>query len=221
MLVVAAGIAILPIAFVVCTLVANRPSPHERAARMPGDAMIPRPMFAVTQAVTIDAPPGRVWPWIAQMGAGRAGWYSYDVVDNGGAPSVSVVLSRFQRIAPGDVLPAVPGATDAFVVLAVDAPHDLVLGGPPDDVRGQRATWEFLLRPLDGGRTRLVVRGRVAEHWLAASAPRDPARPRLFIEHVYDLMAHFPRPVLTGVAGFGHRVMQNEQLRGLERRAER
>ena len=48
------------------------------------DAMIPDPLFMSTHAITIDAPLEQVWPWVAQMGAGRAGWYSWDAIDNGG-----------------------------------------------------------------------------------------------------------------------------------------
>ncbi|HET9985913.1 MAG TPA: hypothetical protein VFQ38_20105 [Longimicrobiales bacterium] len=210
----------LPLAFVACTVGAYRSSARERKATMPGDRMIPRPMFGMTHAVTIDAPPERVWPWIAQMGAGRGGWYSYDFIDNGGRPSASALLEPYQQVKQGDLFPAVPGAKDGFIVLAVEAPHDLVLGGPPDPVRGQRATWEFLLQPLQRGRTRLIVRVRAAEHWLSGSGARDPGRPRRFIERVYGFMAHLPTPVLKGFAGFGHRAMQNEQLRGLQRRAE-
>ena len=88
-------------------------------------------------------------------------------------------------------------------------------------MRGQRATWEFLLEPRAGGGTRLIVRARVAEHWLAQTTGYDSAAPRRFVDRVYALMAHLPKPVLEGCAGFGHRVMQNEQLRGLKARAER
>jgi hypothetical protein len=64
----------------------------ERRRPLRVDAMIPDPLFTSTQAVTIDAPPEQVWPWIAQMGAGRAGWYSWDAIDNGATPSASRVL---------------------------------------------------------------------------------------------------------------------------------
>ena len=83
------------------------------------DTMIPNPLFMSTHAITIDAPPEQVWPWIAQMGAGRAGWYSWDAIDNGGMPSASRVAPDLQMVVPGDIMPAVPGATDAFIVSAV------------------------------------------------------------------------------------------------------
>jgi hypothetical protein len=69
--------------------------------------------------------PESVWPWLVQMGSGRAGWYSYDWIDNDGHPSATEIIPEFQRIAPGDVLPSLPGATDSFIV------------GPGDDKKSK------------------------------------------------------------------------------------
>ncbi|HEX5831317.1 MAG TPA: hypothetical protein VFY16_10080, partial [Gemmatimonadaceae bacterium] len=99
-------------------------------------------------------------------------------------------------------------------------PRELVLIAPAA-AGAPRASWAFQLEPLERDRTRLVVRGRVSPHWLD-EAGRDPAasgRP-LFIERVYGLLARLPRPLLLAAGGFGHRVMQNQQLRGIKRRAE-
>ena len=98
------------------------PTSLEKRRPLPGDALVPEPIFVSTHAITIDAPPERVWRWIAQMGAGRAGWYSWDAIDNGGAPSATGIMPALQTVASGDMMPAVPGATDAFVVAAVDPP---------------------------------------------------------------------------------------------------
>lgn len=95
----------------------------EQHRPLPVDALVPDPLFTSTHAITIDAPPEQVWPWVAQMGAGRAGWYSWDLIDNGGTPSAARVVPELQTVAPGDVMPAVPGATDAFVVASVDPPR--------------------------------------------------------------------------------------------------
>jgi hypothetical protein len=57
-------------------------TPLEKRRPLPVDALVPEPIFASTHAITIDAPPERVWPWIAQMGAGRAGWYSWDAISD-------------------------------------------------------------------------------------------------------------------------------------------
>ena len=56
----------------------------ERHRPLRADRLVPDAIFRSTHAITIDAPPEQVWPWIAQMGAGRAGWYSWDLIDNGG-----------------------------------------------------------------------------------------------------------------------------------------
>lgn len=78
----------------------------EVARPMPGDGLVPRPLFNATRAVTIDAPPELVWPWIAQMGGyTRAGWYSLDRLDNGGRRSADRIVPELQDLAVGDVMP--------------------------------------------------------------------------------------------------------------------
>ena len=183
------------------------------------DGLVPEPLFASTHAITIDAPPERVWPWIAQMGAGRAGWYSWDAIDNGGTPSATSILPAFQTLASGDVMPATPGAEDAFVVAAVDPPRDLVLT-VPDGRGGNVVAWEHVLDPLPGGRTRLLVRGRASSHWLdrARERPAD-GHDRIFIERAYAALATLPRPLLVAVARLGHRIMEARHLRGIQRRS--
>jgi hypothetical protein len=81
-------------------------SSSERSQAMPADDIIAEPIAVLTNAITIDVPPERVWPWLAQLGAGRAGWYSYDHIDNDGVPSATVIIPELQNIAVGDILPA-------------------------------------------------------------------------------------------------------------------
>jgi hypothetical protein len=191
----------------------------ERRRPLPVDVLVPDPLFVSTHAITIDAPPERVWPWIAQMGADRAGWYSWDAIDNGGTPSATTLLPAFQTVREGDVMPAIPGARDAFIVAAVDPPRDLVLT-VPDGHGGQAAAWEHVLDPLPAGRTRLLVRARASLHWLdQARTPPPDGRRRIFIERVYAGLATLPRPLLIAVATFGHRVMEARHLRGIQRRS--
>ena len=121
----------------------------ERRRPLPVDTLIPEPIFTSTHAITIDAAPERVWPWIAQMGAGQAGWYSWDAIDNGRTPSATSIMPAFQTVVSGDVMPAIPGAKDAFVVAAVDPPRDLVLT-VPDGRGGNAVAWEHVLDPLPG-----------------------------------------------------------------------
>jgi hypothetical protein len=72
---------------------------------MPGDELVSAPWFNATRAITINAPPADVWPWIVQIGFGRAGWYSYDALDNAGRPSADQVLPEFQQPEAGDWVP--------------------------------------------------------------------------------------------------------------------
>ena len=83
---------------------------REKHRRLPVDTIVPKPIFTSTHAITIDATPEQVWPWIAQMGAGRTGWYSWDAIDNGGTPSATSIRPDLQTIVPGDIMPAIPGA---------------------------------------------------------------------------------------------------------------
>ena len=49
---------------------------------LPGDDLIPGPDLVTTRGITIGVPPGQVWPWLAQLGQGRGGFYSYDLLEN-------------------------------------------------------------------------------------------------------------------------------------------
>ena len=86
-----------------------RPDRRERSRDLPGDSFVPSARGVFTHAVTIQRPRREVWPWLAQMGAGRAGWYSYDRIDNGGKPSVDRIVPELQEIGVGDLFPALPG----------------------------------------------------------------------------------------------------------------
>jgi hypothetical protein len=79
-----------------------------------------------------------------QMGAGRAGWYSYDWIDNGGHPTANSIRPEYQQVAPGDVMPATPGMADAFCVTMIQPPRDLVIPLPP--VRRMHIDWRVCLR---------------------------------------------------------------------------
>ena len=147
-----------------------RPTKDELRRPLPGDALVSNTVATVMHAATIRAPLECVWPWLVQMGAGRAGWYSYDWIDNDGKPSASEIIPELQHIAPGDVMPSLPGAQDSFIVAAVEPRRDLALTVPAAD-GGNLVSWEFFLQPERSG-TRLLVRGRVGGQRAAPGSPR-------------------------------------------------
>ena len=81
---------------------------EEVARAMPGDDVVKHPTFNAPRAVTIQARPEEIWPWLVQIGATRAGWYSYDWLDNLGKPSAQRILLQFQHVAVGDLVPISP-----------------------------------------------------------------------------------------------------------------
>lgn len=119
---------------------------------LPGDHLV-HEAAATTRAVTIDAPPAAVWPWLVQIGFGRAGWYSYDWIDNDGAPSADRVLEACQDLGVGDRIPMTPDL--GFVVVALDPPTALV--AISDD---GSTSWCLHVDDAGNGSSRLVSRFR-------------------------------------------------------------
>lgn len=147
-------------------------TPAERTRALPGDEVLPDASDAGTMAVTLDAPPEDVWPWLAQMGCDRAGFYSWDRLDNGGRPSAETLHPEWQDIRAGSRVMSRSDETAWFTVVRCDEPHVLVLRaslslrGKPFDPAGRPprhfsdSTWAFHLERLPGDRTRMLVRAR-------------------------------------------------------------
>jgi hypothetical protein len=76
---------------------------------MPGDNIVDKPSFNATRVVTINAPAENIYPWIVQMGVNRAGWYSYDLLDNLAMRSAESILPEHQNTQVGDLIPMSPG----------------------------------------------------------------------------------------------------------------
>lgn len=132
----------------------------ERTRAMAGDHAIAEPLATLTHGITIRGPASSVWPWLAQMGAGhRAGWYSYDFLDNGRRPSATRIRPELQDVSLGTVFPALPAVSEGFVVHALVPGRALVLSWPTPD-GAPMVTWAFELRPRPGCETRLLVRVR-------------------------------------------------------------
>ena len=131
----------------------------EVAAAMPGDELVPGSQTFCTRAITIDAPPESVWPWLVQVGFGKTGFYSNDLLDNLAHPSASRILEEFQDPKVGDWVPMVSKVTDttAFKIAAIRPPEEMVWAKPD-------STWVWTLTDI-GGRTRLVTRVRILHGW--------------------------------------------------------
>lgn len=148
-------------------------SGSEITETLPGDEIVPRPQWEATRAVQVDARPRDVWPWLVQMGAHpRAGWYSYDWLDNRGIPSAGEIRPDLQDLAVGDRLPMMAGSSAAFVVESIDAERSLVMSNHEG---GGTVTAAFVLRPYGPRGSRLIhrVRFRVPANGLAWAAAMD------------------------------------------------
>ena len=201
--------------------------PQEAEKPLAGDDLVANPSAIETRAITIDAPPAAVWPWLVQMGFDRGGWYSYDQLDMRGT-SAAKILPEHQALAVDDIVPTSP--TTGFIVRQIEPGRSLVLfsdtalvqhqaeeamGAVKDDARAVpaglaasgtflsrtprefAASWAFVLEPLDGGRTRLVERFRVR-----FEGPAPAFR------------------VIGPIMGFGVFMMVRRQLLGIRERAE-
>ena len=173
---------------------------QEVGCSFPGDDLIPNADMIATRAITIRAAADRVWPWIAQLGQARGGFYSYDRLENlvgCNIHSSDRILLELQDIKVGDEIRLAPQV--GLLVALVEQGRSLVLrGGIP---MGKRAppydfTWAFTLREEPDETTRLLVRERYVY---------TRARARLIVE---------PAEVLSFV-------MSQKMLRGIRDRAER
>jgi hypothetical protein len=200
--------------------------PAEAARPLPGDDLVPVAQSTDTRGITIEAPPSAVWPWLVQMGYGRAGWYSYDRLDMRGR-SADEIRPEWQGLAVGDLLPTDAGG--GFVVRELEPERALVAFIDTDIAAAQRGTggvdipvaaapglaasgrfmgaampptfavsWSFVLEPLGSDRTRLIERVRLGiEGGSRGTRAMGP------------------------VLGFGVFVMMERQMRGIRERAER
>jgi hypothetical protein len=200
--------------------------PDETERTWPGDDLVPDATLVETRGITIDAPPADVWPWLMQMGYGRGGWYSYDQMDNS-ARSADRVVPELQDLSVGDVMPTWPGGGFRIADMEPGESMSLYLdsqmvatqqqAADPDQTEAPaaglkvaggvggaampdfRASWTFVLEPVDGGmHTHLVER-------LRAWTPQPNALHR----------------VALPMFGVGVFLMTRKQLLGIKRRVER
>jgi len=136
-------------------------APSDLTRVMAGDGLLVNPTYSGTLALTVDAPPEDIWPWLVQIGYQRGGLYSYDWLDRLfgylDRPSATAILPEFQHLVVGDEIPL--GRGPSWPVAAIEPNRALVLDmthiGPFDWV------WQFGLYAVDERRTQLVSRSRV------------------------------------------------------------
>ena len=167
--------------------------PHEPSLPIPGDELITQPAMSATRAIVIDAPPEDVYPWFAQMGPGRAGWYSYDWIDNRGVESAREINPEWVVTGPGasmagmagigfDIVDAVPGR-HLVISVATNRPLAFTMG--------------YLLQRWGTNSTRVLVRVRGA-----------------------SLGRSWQSPLIRFALGPGDFVMVRRQLLGVKERVE-
>ena len=168
--------------------------PGEVSMKLPGDELLTEPGIVSTRAVWVDAPVSSIWPWLVQMGPGRAGVYTYDWIENLfglGMHSADEILPQYQDLQVGDAQRL--GKRGPLLRVAVLEPErSLVLRS--DDGNW---VWAFSLVPEDAG-TRLISRNRIA-------TPGAPLPVRLF-----NLLVMEP----------GSLIMERKMLLGIKQRAE-
>ena len=147
---------------------------QESAGPLPGDELVRTPRMQSTRAVSISAPAAEIWPWLLQLGAGRGGLYSYDLLENAAGPgirSADRILPEYRQLDVGDVIPL--GRGHGIPVRRLETGSVLALGGSMDPRTGRitpsggvtesprlELGWALVLQPVNGRTTRLLSRTR-------------------------------------------------------------
>ena len=137
---------------------------------LPGDELVPRPLAQSTWAVSIDAPPEQVWPWLVQMGQDRAGFYTYQWFENGvlhlDIHNADRIVAEWQDVKVGHRIWFYP---ESYVikprggprVAAIEPNRAFILCHQVStDATSCPGTWQFVLEPIGDGATRLILRAR-------------------------------------------------------------
>lgn len=165
---------------------------------LPGDELVPNPQLVWNHAITIQAPPEAVYPWLAQMGDSRGGFYSYTMIENlfmiaGGLPdryrNAAVIHPEWQDPPPGQ------GIIVNYMAIQETVPNSYVLAGSTPEMPGVLWTWLWYLEPTGTDSTRLIVR------------------------HRFQLPPEAPFGIVNAVFNAGY-VMERGMLHGIRDRAE-
>jgi hypothetical protein len=165
---------------------------NEIARSMPGDDLVSSPSFCATRGIIIRGKPEDIWPWLVQIGYGRAGFYGYDLIENIGSStgirSARSILPELQHPNPGDVLPI--SAVASLVFDSIQPDSYLIWRGDPIPSNG---SFIWALYPVDESHTRLISRIRLRYHWTDR---------RLLLDLFTEFADHVAVPkILLGIKG--------------------
>lgn len=138
-------------------------SAQESAATWPGDHRVPAPDWSWTHAVEVEAPAEVVWPWVAQVGQGKAGFYSYEWLENlvgCEVDNADTVHEEWAHPRVGDLLRLHPDMPPLSIVDVEDGAYMVACAGSGGEGPGPSVSWLFQVQPLPGGRCRVVSRFR-------------------------------------------------------------
>jgi len=158
---IALGFAFAAYMLVFRPLQMNRGATEEEINRaMPGDDIVQYPDFNATRGVTVQASPEQIWPWLVQIGHTRAGWYSYDLVDNLAKPSAEKIVPEWQNLQIGDLVPISPDGKYGFRVKDFEVNKWMLWWDNEGDL-----SWLWFFSPLEDGTTRLITRLKMDYNW--------------------------------------------------------
>jgi len=181
------------------TVLGKMELPDEDKLALPGDEIILDAGYAYTHAKNIEAPRNIIWRYLMQLGCDRAGWYSIDLLDHDGEPSINHLVKGWETRTIDDKLAATPAGDGFFDVCAVNHENYFVIGGHGHRLGEEfKTSWSFVLEPIGEDATNLITRVRVniepgLNSWLQG----------------------------TLIAPLIHGIMQHVQLKTLKRYAER
>jgi hypothetical protein len=144
-------------------------TPEEAERSLPGDELVEEPRWSWTHGIEIEAPAEAVWPWVAQIGADRGGFYSHQWLENlagVGVRNAETIRTEWQ-VEEGDGLLLHPDLAPLPIVRVEPGRVMLAHAGPEPGARESgrpwvAVSWLFLVEPLGAGRSRFVSRYRAA-----------------------------------------------------------
>lgn len=137
---------------------------EEATRSLPYDDLVPNPTWNSTRVVTVEATPEQIWPWLVQVGWGKAGYYGYDLIDNGGKPSSWEIMPEHQDLQIGTKFPMSPFT--AMYCRDFEEPRWLLLRMGDEDGSNDIGSFLYYLDPIDERHTRVMIRMRDKYKWL-------------------------------------------------------